>query len=331
MRCVVCAAVIPLLMIGCAANSDADKPEPPAMSIGLLEPTQLPHSRYRLTAMISNFDPAAGLQGKLEYHSALGQTIVPISAVTDARIAIETDSLPAAQLFSATILLDGAPGTRQLLASRQFTTGGPDAAAPTAPIGDAATFTVTAYGLGAPIGLYLGVHPTAGAAEQLIQIFGGSKVDDMTYKAVMPVVLSTDQAPVFPGAVQPARLVMRYFNGNAAVDYPVTGEIQLAYRSGKPNPASGTAGSTFELTLFHPAKAPDLSGVTVLFDDTPLAPTSVTELGDITAGGFIYLTRSKFTVPANATLGVHKVTAKTAFDDPFISNGPDFTVTAPAQ
>src|SRR6185295_6157585 len=158
MRRAVCYAAIPLLMIGCAANPE--KPEPPAMSIGLMEPTQLAHSRYRFTAMISNFDPEAGLHGQLEYHSSLGQTIVPISAVTDAQIAIETDPLPAAQVFSAGITLNGAPGTLQLQSSRQFTTGGPDATAPTAQIGDAATFTFTVYGIGMPAGLYLGVHPT---------------------------------------------------------------------------------------------------------------------------------------------------------------------------
>ena len=66
-------------------------------------------------------------------------------------------------------------------------------------------------------------------------------------------------------------------------------------------------------------------------DDVALVPQSVTKLGDITAGGFIYLTRSKFVVPASATPGLHHITAKTDFGDEFLSNGPDFTVVAPAQ
>src|SRR5262249_46662254 len=76
---------------------------------------------------------------------------------------------------------------------------------------------------------------------------------------------------------------------------------------------------------------PRSRGVTVSFDDTALTPDSVTELGDITAGGFIYLTRSKFKVPANATPGVRHVTATASFGDVMLSNGPDLTVTAPAK
>jgi hypothetical protein len=82
---------------------------------------------------------------------------------------------------------------------------------------------------------------------------------------------------------------------------------------------------------FHPARAPDLAGVTVLFDDTTLVPLSVQELGDITAGGVIYLTRSQFRIPADAAVGPHRITAITSYGEPMISNGPDFMVVAAGQ
>jgi hypothetical protein len=90
------------------------------------------------------------------------------------------------------------------------------------------------------------------------------------------------------------------------------GTTQLACRISRPTPTSGAAGSTFEVALFHPARAPDLAGVTVFFDDTPLVPISVRELGDFTVGGFIYLTRSQFRIPESASLGLHRITAMTS-------------------
>jgi hypothetical protein len=323
MRLTVCCTSILCFAIGCGADSEPALA--PEMSIKLMTPIQQPQSRYRLVAQITNFDPAAGLHGQLEVHNVEGQQVFPIDAVADARIEIDTDTLPAMHDQAMSILLRGAAGTQSLQDRMDWKSGPPDIVTTTPTVGDAGTITLTGYGLGSPILMVLGLRATPEASEKLVEIFSFAKVDATTCKGVVPVVLSTDEPSIFTGRVPPARVFLRYFTDSGLTDVPV-GTTQLAYRISRPVPVSGAAGSTFDVTLFHPARAPDLAGLTVSFDDMALAPQSVTELGDITAGGFIYLTRSTFVVPASASPGLHHVTARTEFGDEFLSNGPDFTV-----
>lgn len=297
------------------------------MSIELMAPVQLPHSRYRLVAQIANFDPAAGLHGELLFYNVEQTHRFPIDAITSAQIEIETETLAAMRDQTMEIRLTGegiSPLTDMLL----WTTGLPDIESTTASVGDAGKITVTGYGLSSAQDMVLGPRATADADETMMRMLNFTKLDDTRYEAVVPVVLSPVDPPFFTGRVPPSRVFLRYANNAGITDVPV-GTTQLGYRISTPDPTSGGAGSTFDVVLFHPAHAPDLAGVTVSFDDIPLAPQSVTELSDLTVSGYIYLTRSRFQVPANASLGVHRVTAKTAFGDEFLSNGPDFTVIVP--
>jgi hypothetical protein len=317
-----CAAA--LWLSACATEAERT-PEP--MTVELLEPTPLDESRYRVVAEIRNFDPTAGLRGEIAIFGETSQ-VVMLDAVTSGRIEVTTEPLPAFIAVAATIRLTSTRPPSILQDNRSWETGPPDITAVTALVGDAGTISVTGHGLGRPVAMELGIRATPTADETWLSLVNFT-CDDAGCRAVVPVLLSTDQARTFPGKVPPSTVRLVYV-GEVRRD-AVVGTTQLAYRITPPRPSGGTAGSTFEVSLFHPARAPDLAGVTVLFDDVALTPLAVTELGDITAGGFIYLTRAQFRVPAGAAPGVHRITARTSFDEALLSNGPDFLVVAAGQ
>jgi hypothetical protein len=326
-------ALMWLLVTACGTESE---PKPaPEMEIQLLDPVPIGQSRYRVAAQITNFDPTANLHGELIV-TTLGDVYVsktfPLDAVTGPDIAFETETLDALTLHQSTItLMYDNPQNRRLRDQREWHTGPPEITAGLpATLTDVAKVTITGFGLRSMNTLRLGFRPTPGA-DEILRDMDGFFCEPTQCTGQVPILLSPppERSHLFSGAVPPATVHLGHRTFEGMVTDAVIGTTQLVYIMSIPRPSSGPAGSEFEVQLFHPARAPDLAGVTVSFDDMALTPVSVTENFGVTSFDVIYLTVVRFRVPATATPGTYRLRAVTQFGEEMKTGDQGFTVTPP--
>ncbi len=311
------------LLVACATEPEP----PPELEATIVAVEPIGGSRYRITAELTNLELATNVRATWIVPGPNGvSTTYLVPAVTSSRFDIETIELPAFTSQHAAIdvsyVLDYRDG--RSIDERSWTTAPPEIATVTDTVGDASTLTVTGTGLGSSRGLLLGIRSSATAAETVIELptWGGG--------ARVPILLSPplDVPRYFDGAVPPATVYLKIEGADGFIRHPV-GTTQLRYRVGAPVPAAGPPGTNFELALFHPARAPDLAGLTVTFDGVPITPQTVNEHEELTAVGAIYLTRAWFRVPAGTAPGPYQLRVVTAFGEELLANGSTFEVVTP--
>jgi len=329
--CVCSARAIALavgFLISCAGDGQPEVP--PRMAVNIVEVSAIGANRYRLTAEIANFDPELTFEGRVTLSAGAGALApIPVEAINSSRVEVETPALDVLTTYSATIALFGSIGgmDTRLFDDHSWMTGPPEISMVTSVVGDAGLLKVTGTDLCTLPSLWLAVTPEPGAPATRVDL---TMIEgDDTYRiGRVPVLLSLPpEVPrTFTGAVPPLAVHLSGSRSNGAEADAVVGTVQLKYRATPPVPAMGLAGSDFTLKLLHPARAPDLLGLTVYFDDVALAPLAVSELADLTVGGWIYLTSAKFRVPANATPGPHQINVVSSYGEEFLNNNPAFEV-----
>lgn len=343
------ARVLVWLLLGACTDPmfepDVKIPAPPPGSTELrirrVEVTPIGQLRFSLAIELENFAAARMVNASIDVPRIfkLGDPVFPppvtVSDIRSSRFAVETESLAAFTSYHTSVsvgYVDLAGASHSAYALQSWLSGPPEITeAPAPTVGDAGPVTVTGYGLGEIKGMQL-VFAAASPIHMVTSDLGGVVCNRTQCVGQVPILLSPlpGEPRTFTGAVPPATVHLirpRADDSPNSHDF-VVGPTQLVYLMSAPTPASGPAGATFEVPLYHPARAPDLAGLTVRFDDLALVPVSVTELSSEAAGSRYYYTRARFRVPATAEPGVHRISAATEFGEP-LSTAQDFTVTAP--
>jgi hypothetical protein len=342
------ARVLVWLLLGACAEPMFDPdvrvpPLPPGsteLHIRRVEVMPIGQLRFRIVVDLENF--AAGMVSAavdVPRIFKLGDPLQPppvrIADIRSSQFSVETESLHAFTSYGTSVsvnYVDLAGHSHSAYASQRWLSGPPEITEGPAPtVGDAGPVTVTGHGLGKIEGMQL-VFAAASPIHMVTSDLGGVVCCQTKCVGQVPILLSPlpGEPRTFTGAVPPATVHLirpRADDSPAAHDF-VIGPTQLVYLMSAPTPASGVAGASFEIPLYHPARAPDLAGLTVRFDDLALAPISVTELSAEAAGSRYYYTRARFRVPGTAEPGVHRISAVTEFGEP-LSTAQDFTVTPP--
>lgn len=321
-------ALASVFLISCAGDGHPEVP--PRMSVNIVEVSAIGAKRYRLAAEIVNFDPELTFEGHVSLSGGTEPLApIPVGAINSPRVEVETPALDVLTTYRATISLsrDGGGLDTRLFDDHSWMTGPPEISMVTSVVGDAGLLKVTGSDLRTLTSLWLAVTPELGAPATRVDLTM-LEGDDTYRSGRVPVLLSLppELPRTFTGAVPPLAVHLSGSRSNGEIADVVVGTVQLKYRATPPVPAMGLAGSDFTLKLLHPARAPDLLGLTVYFDDVALAPLAVSELGDLTVGGWIYLTSAKFRVPANATPGPHPIKVVTSYGEEFLNNNPAFEV-----
>jgi hypothetical protein len=335
-----------LLFGACADPMFEPRPPPDAppgstdLRIRRVEIVPIGQLRFRIVVDLENFAPGmVNASVDVPRIFKLGDPLQPppvwISDIRSPQFSVETESLDAFTAYRTSVqvsCVDIAGKSQSAYALQAWLSGPPEITEGPAPtVGDAGPVTVTGHGLGEIKGMQL-VFAAASPIHMVTSDLGSVVCNHTKCVGQVPILLSPlpGEPRTFTGAVPPATVHMirpRADDSPAAHDF-VVGPTQLVYLMSAPTPASGVAGATFEIPLYHPARAPDLAGLTVRFDDRALAPISVTELSAEAAGSMYYYTRARFRVPGTAEPGVHRISAVTEFGEP-LSTAQDFTVTAP--
>jgi hypothetical protein len=320
------------LSITVVAACGSETPEPPPdLTVEIGAPIPLGDGRARLPVRFDNVPAGAILEGVVYVTGAHGQfTETRFSDQTGPELAIDTGVLDSVTAWTANVQAQDDAG-HFAQDSVTWTTGGPAISSLTPTVGDAAIMTVTGTGIGVnTLRISLGVRATPDGPEERIALLESS-CSAGTCTGRVPVLLATaPQVPDrFPGAVPPATVYLDGSGPGADESFhAAVGTTQLVYRASPPEPEMGPAGSEFLLTIFHPARAPDLAGVVIELGDVRLVPEEVTEFQDLSVGGWIYLTQSRLRVPADATPGPHRLRVSTEHGEEMISSGSTFEVVA---
>ncbi len=301
--------------------------------------------RYRIVVDIDNFFTATRMDAEVNVPTAFDITddplIPPPKRLYDLkgpRIELDTEPLHAFTSYHTLVLLHWSEGTmdpidHQALDGHSWVSGPPElTAGPAAKVGDTGAVTVAGNGLGMVKGMQVAFRPAPTSTSDVRIDLRGLVCSHTQCVAQVPILLSPAPGTprTFTGAAPPATVhLVQPSETDGAEDHDVAvGTTQLEYEMSSPSPRSGTSGSEFVLALFHPARAPDLDGLTVLLDDEPLSPTNVLERVQHTAVGDRYFTVASFRVPEAAEPGVHHTRGVTALGEELSCADCDFTVTA---
>lgn len=321
------AFLLPVLWLGAGCPASDPDPGDELMRVAIIEVTQEPGARYRVAAQIENFRSDAGVRATVYFAGGVDELPpIEVASIAAANFSVDSEPLAAHSDHSVTVNILDRDGLRSQ-EQRSFRTGSFEISEVTPAVSDATTLTVTGYGLSSGQGLRLGIRATPDATEERVDLLATTCTATVCTGTV-PILLSLPPGEPrrITGAVPPSQV---YLWTNGADQQPfdsAVGTTQLAYRSGPPVPASGAAGSEFELLLFHPARAPLLLGLTVRFDDTALSPIAATEHADLAGGGLIYFTRARFRVPAAAVAGSHTIGVASDLGESFLASSATFTV-----
>jgi len=324
-----------LFVLGCLHE---DLPGP-VMTVELSEPVPVGDNRYVVVGQIGNFDPDKEVRVEITVGSEDGtrpDVTATIGPLLRSQFEFATDQLDPSTRYHVKIRVVPDRGGYDPRAELRWWTLSSDAYPPhdgptvtgiSAAVADATQLRVYGQGLGIYDQMWIGYRPGRFTTMHRTYLYD-FKCDVTGCNGVLPVLTSPplDQPQPFDGALPAAVVYLQRAADPSSVEVGIT---QLAYRVSPPRPSAGPAGSVLEVDLFHPARAPDLTGLIVRFDGIALAPLAVRELVQATAGGESYSTRAQFRVPDDAAPGVHHVGAITTYSQTFLSINDAFVVVAP--
>jgi hypothetical protein len=331
-----------LLVLPCLAAC-LREPTPPPLLFVSLSPRPLAAPQYVLTTTIGNFDPARQVMLELSYgrdDAKQADQQVTLGPLDDETAAVFVELDPDAD-YHARVRAVPAEGYDRMAEAHWRT--GPWVLPPEAPVDpslpldpplppedgaspdltDGGTVRVVARHMEdvASPDMFLRFRSSAKVAETIVRL-AATHCDQGGCEGVLPPLMTRPGAAPFIGALPKARI---YY------DRPGVGTLEggatlLRYRMAPPVPATGAPGAEFSVELFHRAHAPELPGLTVLFDDTPLRPIAAEDVATTLVVWPAISSRSRYRVPDDAAPGVHHLRAVTAFGDEFLSSDDRFVV-----
>lgn len=335
----ICAAGCVAGLAGCLR----EPPPPPLIGVELDHYASTAPGQYVLAVTIHNFDPARAITLAVSYgrdDAKVTDPLVQLGPLTQDRAELFVELDPDAD-YHARVVAVPAEGYDRMAEDHWRT--GPWILPPAAPVDpsvplepplppqdgaspdltDGGTVRVVARHMEdvASPDMFLRFRSSPKVAETIVRL-AATRCDPGGCEGVLPPMMSPPGAPLFAGALPEARV---YYDrpGEGILEGGMT---RLRYRMSPPSPATGAAGDELGVELFHPARAPGLAGITVLFDDTPLTALAAEDVAATLVVWPAFSTRSRYRVPADAAPGVHHVRAVTAAGDEFLSSDDRFTV-----